>query len=144
MNVPRCGIATGAFHSAEDSSTRFRAVDLSSGEMIFTASIGSRSADIGKFLGIAASVRYLLEHPEIPPVIYSDSLTAIWFHDRTAVSMRPCPALHKAEVFLHAFAARISPIEVRHWDSRKWGKIPAEPNDDKPNSMNKRLLLWQD
>jgi hypothetical protein len=132
MNVPRRGIATGAFHSAKDRLTLFRAVDLSSGEVVLTASIGNRSADIGKFLGIAASVRYLLEHPEIYPVIYSDSLTAIaWFHDKMAVSSRPCPALHKAEVFLHAFSARISPIEVRHWDNCKWGEIPIGSNDNK-------------
>lgn len=124
MDVPQCGIVTETFLSAKDKLTRFLAISLSSGEMLFTESVGNLSADIGGFLGIVASVRYLLEHPEISPVIYSDNLTAImWFHNKKAVSSRHNPTLHKAEVFLHIFSTRIGHIRVLYWDKHKWGNV---------------------
>lgn len=127
MPRPLKGIATDAAHSTKERSTRFRAVDISTGEELFSEAIGNQTANIGEFLGIIASVRYILENNFTPAVIYSDSLTAItWFHNKTTASSRHYPALQKAEVFLRAMSVRIEAIEVHHWDNRKWGEIPAD------------------
>lgn len=127
MNLPQKGIATDAAHSMKEESTHYRAVDLSSGEELFSEAIGNQTANIGEFLGIVAAIRYILENNFTPAVIYSDSLTAItWFQNKTTASSRCCPALHKAEIFLRAMSARIDLIEVRHWDNRKWGETPAD------------------
>lgn len=127
MNLPQKGIATDAAHSMKERLTRFRAVDLSSGEELFSEAIGNQTANIGEFLGIVAAVRYILENDFTPAVIYSDSLTAItWFHNKATASARRFATLHKAEVFLRAMSTRVDAIEVRHWDNRKWGETPAD------------------
>ena len=74
---PVVGIATDGAHSAKERLTRFRAVDLSSGKELFSKAIGNWTNNIGEFLGIVEAVRYVMEHPESPRTIYSDSITAI-------------------------------------------------------------------
>ena len=82
---------------------------------------------LGEFLGIVEAVRYVMEHPESPRTIYSDSITAItWYRNKQTASSRRCPALQKAEIFLKVMEARIKDIEVLHWDNRLWGEIPAD------------------
>jgi len=127
MSRPQKGIATDGAHSTKEKMTRFRAVNLSSGEELFSEAIGNQTVNIGEFLGIVAAVQYIVENNFTPAIIYSDSLTAItWFHNKTTASSRHCPALHKAEVFLRAMSARIDGIEVVHWDNHKWGETPAD------------------
>lgn len=127
MSRPLKGIATDAAHSTKERLTRYRAVNLSTGEELFSEALGNQTVNIGEFLGIVAAIRYILENDFTPAIIYSDSLTAItWFHNKATASSRRCPALHKAEVFLRAMSARIDAIEVRHWDNRKWGETPAD------------------
>ena len=127
MRRPGTGIATDGAHSTRERSTRFRAVDLSSGKELFCEQAGNWTNNIGEFLGIVAAVRYILEHPDAPRGIYSDSVTAItWYQNRRTASSRRCPALLKAEIFLKAMEERIKDITVEHWDNRLWGEIPAD------------------
>ena len=124
---PVVGIATDGAHSAKERLTRFRAVDLSSGKELFSKAIGNWTNNIGEFLGIVEAVRYVMEHPESPRTIYSDSITAItWYCNKQTASSRRCPALQEAEIFLKVMEARIKDIEVLHWDNRLWGEIPAD------------------
>lgn len=130
MNRPQAGIATDAAHSTKERLTCFRAVDLSTGEELFSKTIGNQTANIGEFLGIVTAVQYIIEHQFTPPIIYSDSLIAItWFKNKTTASSRRCLSLYKAEVFLKAYSTHIEAIEVDHWDNRKWGEIPADFNN---------------
>lgn len=127
MKRPVSGIATDGAHSTRERLTRFRAVDLSSEKELFRESIGNWTNNIGEFLGIIATVKYILEHPEAPRVIYSDSITAIsWYRNRRTASSRHCPALLKAEIFLKAMEERIKGIRVEYWDNRLWGETPAD------------------
>ena len=99
----------------------------SSGKELFSKAIGNWTNNIGEFLGIVEAVRYVMEHPESPRTIYSDSITAItWYCNKQTASSRRCPALQKAEIFLKVMEARIKDIEVLHWDNRLWGEIPAD------------------
>lgn len=75
MKRPVAGIATDGAHSTRERSTSFRAVDLSSGRELFRESTGNWTNNVGEFLGIVAAVKYMIEHPEAPRVIYSDSKT---------------------------------------------------------------------
>jgi hypothetical protein len=127
MKRPVSGIATDEAHSAKERLTRFRAVDLFSGKELLCESVGNWTNNIGEFLGIIAAVKYILEHPEAPRIIYSDSITAVtWYQNRRTASSRHCPALLKAEIFLKAMEERIKDIRVEHWDNRQWGEIPAD------------------
>lgn len=127
MKRPVSGIATDGAHSAKERLTRFRAVDLFSGKELLCESVGNWTNNVGEFLGIIAAVKYILEHPEAPRIIYSDNITAVtWYQNRRTASSRHCPALLKAEIFLKAMEERLKNIRVEHWDNRLWGEIPAD------------------
>lgn len=127
MKRPTSGIATDGAHSTKERLTRFRAVDLSSGRELFRESTGNWTNNVGEFLGIVAAVKYIVEHPDMPRVIYSDSKTAItWYKDRRTASARHCPALLKAEIFLKVMDEKIRDIRLEYWDNRLWGENPAD------------------
>ena len=127
MSRPTVGIATDGAHSAKERLTRYRAVDLSSGMELFNHSIGNWTNNIGEFLGIVEAVKYILTHSEAPRIIYSDSITAItWYRNKQCASSRRCDKLLMAEVFLKVMDAKISDIQVIHWDNREWGETPAD------------------
>ena len=127
MSRPTVGIATDGAHSAKERLTRYRAVDLSSGMELFNHSIGNWTNNIGEFLGIVEAVKYILTHPEAPRIIYSDSITAItWYRNKQCASSRRCDKLLMAEVFIKVMDAKISDIQVIHWNNREWGETPAD------------------
>lgn len=124
---PQCGIATDGAHSTKNRLTRFQAVDIATGEVLFNESIGNQTINIGEFLGVVEAVKYIIDHNYTPRIIYTDSMTAIsWFHAKRTASKKSHPALKRAEIFLKAFAAKIESIEVRHWDNAGWGETPAD------------------
>lgn len=110
--------------------TRFRAVNLATGELLFERNLGNQTVNIGEFLGVVEAAKYILEHRFSPPIIYTDSLTALtWFTEKQAASRKRNTELRKAEVFLKVMASRVDCIEVRHWDTTAWGEIPADFNE---------------
>lgn len=127
MMRPQCGIATDGAHSVKNRRTRFRAVDIATGEELFSESIGNQTINIGEFLGVVEAVKYIIANHYTPRIIYTDSMTAIaWFQAKRTASKKTHPALKRAEVFLKAFATEIASIEVRHWDNDGWGETPAD------------------
>ena len=127
MRRPASGIATDGTHSTKERLTRFRAVDLSSGRELFCESTGNWTNNVGEFLGIVVAVKYIIEHPGTPRVIYSDSKTAItWYRSRRTASARYCPALLKAEIFLKVMDEKIRDIRLEYWDDLLWGENPAD------------------
>lgn len=127
MMRPQCGIATDGAHSTKNRLTRFQAVDIATGEVLFNESIGNQTINIGEFLGVVEAVKYIIEHNYTPRIIYTDSMTAIaWLQAKRTASKKPNQSLKRAEIFLKAFAAEIESIEVRHWDNAGWGETPAD------------------
>jgi ribonuclease HI len=127
MNRPDCGIATDASHSTKHGATRYRGIDLRTGEEIFHEDLGNKTVNVGEFLGVVEAVKYIVEHDYAPRVVYTDSLTAIsWFNEKRTASKRNTPALFKAEVFLQAMSAQVATVEVVHWDKESWGETPAD------------------
>lgn len=127
MMRPQCGIATDGAHSTKNRLTRFQAVDIATGEVLFNESIGNQTINIGEFLGVVEAVKYIIDHNYTPRIIYTDSMTAIsWFQAKRTASKKSHPALKRAEIFLKAFATEIESIEVRHWDNAGWGETPAD------------------
>lgn len=127
MYRPVNGIVTDGAHSTKSRLTRYRAVDISTGEELFSQSLGFQIINIAEFLGVFEAVKYIIANDYSPRVIYTDSITAItWFNAKRTTSKKRYPALLKAEVFLKAFASEVETIEVKHWDNREWGEIPAD------------------
>mgnify|MGYP005958269487 CR=1 FL=1 len=124
---PTAGIAVDGAHSTRRGLTRYRGVDLATGAVLFEQAVGNRTAGVGEFLGVVAAVRYIFDHGFTPAVIYTDSTTALsWYRSARAVTRRRCAAVLCAEVFLRVMAAPLAPIRVCHWDTRRWGEIPAD------------------
>lgn len=72
MSRPLKGIATDAAYSTKERLTRYRAVNLSTGEELFSEALGNQTVNIGEFLGIVAAIRYILENDFTPAIIYSE------------------------------------------------------------------------
>lgn len=127
MSCPTSGIATDGAHSTKNRLTRYRAVDIATGRELFREHIGNQTINIGEFLGVVDAIKYIIAHNYSPPIIYTDSITAIaWFKAKRTASKKSNRALAKAEVFLKAYATVVDKIEVRHWDNREWSETPAD------------------
>jgi ribonuclease H len=126
-DYPSAGIATDAAHSSKNGITAYRAVDLSTGKELFHCTLGNQTVNIGEFLGVVAAIRYIIENHYSPPVIYTDSLTAItWVNNKKTASKKPLIDLYRAEVFLKVMASEIESILIVHWDTKSWGETPAD------------------
>ena len=124
---PTEGIAVDAAHSQKNGVTEYRAVDLKTGEELFRVNLGNQTVNIGEFLGVVESAKYILENDFEPRVIYSDSVTAItWYKNKSTASNKRNKELHKAEIFLKALAADLEDISIVHWDNKRWGETPAD------------------
>ena len=124
---PERGIATDGAHSMKRGVTRYGAVDLATGELLFEQNIENRTINTGEFLGVVEAAKYIIEHRFTPAIIYTDSLTALtWFKEKGTASRKKNAAIKKAEIFLKAMAAEIDKIEVRHWNNSLWGEIASD------------------
>jgi len=124
---PTEGIATDAAHSTKNGLTCFRAVDLSTGEELFTEEIGNQTVNIGEFLGVVTAIKYIIDNAYSPKIIYTDSMTAIaWCKAKKTGSKKKYAGLKKAEAFLKAMAVHIETIQILHWENDKWGETPAD------------------
>lgn len=121
------GIAVDAAHSTKNGVTEFQGIDLKTGERIFYKYLGNQTINIGEFLAIVEAAKWIVDNDYRPRLIYSDSLTAIsWFRNKSTASKKRNKHLQKAEIYLKACDDWIRDIEVRHWNNREWGEIPAD------------------
>lgn len=126
-DYPLVGIATDAAHSSKNGITAYRAVDLSTGKELFHCTLGNKTVNIGEFLGVVAAIKYIIENDYSPPIIYTDSMTAItWVNNKKTASGKSVISLYRAEIFLKVMAAEISRISIVHWNTKLWGEIPAD------------------
>ncbi len=124
---PNRGIATDAAHSIKNLVTEYRGVDLATGEQLFYKNLGNQTVNIGEFMGVVEAAKYIIENDFQPRIIYTDSQTAIaWFNAKSTSSSKKYNGLHKAELFLRVMASDVDTIEVRHWDNKRYGEIPAD------------------
>jgi len=126
MNRPTIGILTSGTHSTKDKMTRFKGINLASGEELFSRSVGNKTKTIGKFIAIVEAAKYILRYPETPRIIYSDSPVADrWYYNKRAKSSQYFPELEIALIVIKVMDALMKDIEVVCWDRQKWGEIPV-------------------
>lgn len=124
---PQKGIVCDAAHSEKNQLTEYQAYVLETGERIFRKDIGYQTTNIGEFLALVDSIKWVIETDYSPKVIYSDSVTAItWVREKKTASKRKNKNLAKAEIFLQVFDSCISEIEILHWNNKVWGENPAD------------------
>lgn len=130
MMRPEQGVATDGAHSMKRGVTRYRAIDLATGELLFENNLDNQTINIGEFLGVVEAAKYIIEHDFTPRIIYTDSQTALtWFTEKRTASRKKNSAVKKAEIFLKVMAAEIDRIQVIHWNTTEWGEIPADFNE---------------
>ena len=56
MMRPEHGIATDGAHSMKRGVTRYRAIDLATGELLFEQNIRNQTFNIGEFLGVVENI----------------------------------------------------------------------------------------
>ena len=121
------GIAVDAAHSMKNKVTEFQGIDLKTGERVFYKDLGFETINIGEFLAIVEAAKYIIKSKYEPKIIYSDSLTAItWFKNKNTASQKRNWKLKEAEIYLNVCSVLVDEIEVKHWNNREWGEIPAD------------------
>lgn len=125
--VPCEGIAVDAAHSVKNRLTEIQGVDLATGETVFYANLGNQTVNIGEFVALVEGVKYVIENKIKPPIVYSDSTTALtWYKEKYTASKKRNKLLFKAEIYLKVAAMFTDKVEVRHWNSSVWGENPAD------------------
>lgn len=139
---PKRGIATDGAHSMKRGVTRYRAVNLATGELLFEQNIGNQTINIGEFLGVVEAAKYIIEHRFSPAIIYTDSLTALtWFNEKRTASRKRNAALKKRK----SFSKRWPPKSTKSKCSI--GTIPCgarRPLISARNNNSTPRDLWQD
>ena len=127
MNYPKEGIAVDAAHSMKNGVTEYQAIDLKTGERLFYKNLGNQTTNIGEFLGLMETIKYVIENDFQPRTVYTDSMTAItWFRNKKTASKKRHSDLQRSEIFLKVMDIDVSTIDVIHWDTNKWGENPAD------------------
>lgn len=126
-NYPKEGITVDAAHSEKKRITEYQVVDLKTGDRLFYNNLGNQTTNIGEFLGLMASIKYIIENDFHPRIVYTDSVTAItWFNNKKTASKKKNTELQRSEIFLKVMDCDVSTIEVKHWNTNEWGEIPAD------------------
>lgn len=125
--VPHLGITCDAAHSTKKCITEYQAHDLSSGDRIFYKNLGYQTVNIGEFLAIVDSIKFIIENNYPDKIIYTDSITAIaWVREKKTASNKKNNDLKKAEIFLRVMAYQVDQIKIVHWNTKEWGEIPSD------------------
>lgn len=125
--APLKGITCDAAHSAKRGITEYQAHDLRSGDRIFYKNLGNQTVNIGEFLAIIDSIKYIIENNYPDKIIYSDSITAItWVRNKKTASNKRNSDLKKAEIYLRVMSYEVDQIKIIHWNNKLWGEIPSD------------------
>ena len=125
--VPTKGITCDAAHSIKHGVTEYQAHDLKSGDRIFYKNLGNQTVNIGEFLAIVDSIKYIIETNYPDKIIYSDSITAItWIKNKKTASNKRNNDLKKAEIYLRVMIYDVDKIKIVHWNNKLWGEIPSD------------------
>ena len=121
------GITGDCAHSQKRGVTEYQGNDLETGERLFYRNIGDQTVNIGEFLALVDSIKYVIENDLPDKRIYSDSVTAItWVKNKKTASKKTNQEIKKAEIYLKIMDTFIQEIEILHWNNKMWGEIPSD------------------
>lgn len=124
---PINGITCDCAHSMKRGVTEYQAHDLNTGKRLFYKNIGNQTVNIGEFLAVVDSIKYIIENNFRDKIIYTDSITAMaWVRNKKTASKKVNHDLKKAEIYLKVNAYVVDKIKIIHWDTKRWGEIPSD------------------
>lgn len=114
----------------------YQAVFLKSKKVAFKSKLYQGGTNnIAEFLGLVEAIKYIKEN-NIEPVVYTDSVTAMaWIRNGVAnttaretgkITDELEKLLQQAEGFLKSNNILVSKVEIRKWNTKDWGEIPAD------------------
>jgi len=144
MNKPIEGIAVDASTRGNPGPSKYRAVDIKTGKLLFNVDIGIATNNITEFIALCHAVLYAKQHL-LTVTIYTDSQTALsWLKSKHANSS--LPASNKTVTaldYLKRVEGKLKPLSIESdgidliadlsitiskWYTSEWGEIPADFN----------------
>jgi ribonuclease HI len=109
----------------------YRFVDNQTKEIIVSESFPFGTNNVAEFLGLVAAIRHVQEN-QLNKIVYSDSITALgWvLGKRCGTTMKECeetiPVRTKIDEALAWLNSNEIVVDVRKWDTARWGEVPAD------------------
>lgn len=114
----------------------YQAVFLKSKKVAFKSKVYKGGTNnIAEFLGLVEAIKYIKLN-NIEPIIYTDSVTAMaWIKNKIAnttaretgkITDELEELLLQAEEFLNNNSTLLTKIQIRKWNTKDWGEIPAD------------------
>lgn len=126
MNKPTKGISVDGSCRGNPGDASYRAVDIETGRELFKENIGEATNNIAEFLGLCHAIWYNRKN-KINSDIYCDSVTAIaWVRNKQAKSTFKSPKIQERLTKAEEYLKTIDTIEIKKWDTKNFGEIPAD------------------
>ena len=129
MNKPTTGIAVDAWCENNPGRGGYRGIDLSTSKVLFIRELDWTTNNIAEFMATAHASMWLQKHNK-RTFIWSDSTTAIsWYNNKkakTKMNLNKFTLLKSKLEKCEKHLQETSPPEVRKWNTKQWGEIPAD------------------
>jgi ribonuclease HI len=141
MQMPNTGLAVDGACSGNPGPSKYRGVDIRTGEIVFSSQIGYATNNICEFLALCHAIGYAIQNGQTQ--IYSDSVTAIaWVSaKRIKSNLVQHEKTKKAHDLVHRSLEFLKTVTIEHdgidliinnsiavskWHTSEWGEISAD------------------
>lgn len=128
LQKPTTGIVVDAATSGNPGPSKYRGIDLETGEILFQNDIGYATNNVAEYLAILHAFGYMKKNG-IKKVVYTDSQTAIaWLKSKPNSSIAAHPAVeYLARGIDFRKTLRISEnVDYKRWLTKEWGENPSD------------------
>lgn len=141
-------IAVDASFKRTTKELRFRAIDLETGEELFSyTGLYGGTNNVGEFLAVVHAMVWV-QGFDPAKVIYTDSTTALWWINRGKCGNHAIECENEeirqmiidAESYLSEYPQF---PEVARWKSKEWGEIAADFGEKKSRKRSKELVFQE-
>ena len=146
MQMPNSGLAVDGACSGNPGPSKYRGVDIYTGDIVFSSQIGYATNNICVFVALCHAIGYAMQNGHTQ--IYCDSVTAMaWLKDKKVNSKL---VVHEKTKKAHELVRRslefLKTVEVEHdgidlvindsiavskWHTAEWGEISADYGNKK-------------
>jgi len=125
-NLPTEGLCSDGAASGNPGPAEYQVADLN-GNILVHRKLGIRSNNYAELAGIGAMIKYVLVSRETN-ILWTDSKIAIgWAQTlRIGQTVRDRPIIVKMARAIHAMLRQHPEIQLKKWDTKNWGEIPAD------------------
>lgn len=129
---PTKGISVDGSCRGNPGPSKYRGIDIESGELLFDIDIKTSTNNIAEFIGLVHALNYAIKNGYTE--VYSDSITAIsWVKNKSAKTTLKSNA--KTEYSLNLMKRALGHLDklpkehtklIKKWETKIWGESPAD------------------